>query len=167
LRALVIPPKLLDVSALCNGILAGLVSITAGCAAVKHWEAIIIGFIGAFVYTGASMLLERLHIDDVVDAFGVHGACGIWGTLALGFFGNPNEGRGGNGVLHGGDQLGVQIVAVLVIVLFVGLSSAAIFFPLKLLGMLRLSDEFQDSGADVMEHTPPKAYEAAVGQKTS
>jgi len=157
LRAFVVAPKLLDVGGFCNGILAGLVSITAGCAAVKSWEAIIIGFIGAFVYQGCSMLLKKLKVDDVVDAFPVHGACGIWGTLALGIFGNPDE-TGGNGFLYGGDQIGTQIVGVLLIMIWVSIWSCAIFFPLKMLGQLRLSDVFQDKGADIMEHSPTKAY---------
>jgi len=157
LRAFVVAPKLLDVGGFCNGILAGLVSITAGCAAVKSWEAIIIGFIGAFVYQGCSMLLKKLKVDDVVDAFPVHGACGIWGTLALGIFGNPDE-TGGNGFLYGGDQIGTQIVGVLLIMIWVSIWSCAIFFPLKMLGQLRLSDEFQEKGADIMEHSPTKAY---------
>merc|ERR1712232_1513328 len=100
-RAFVFAPKLLDVGGFCNGILAGLVSITAGCAAVKSWEAVVIGLIGGFIYQGASMLLVKLKVDDVVDAFPVHGACGIWGTIALGIFGNPDEGLGGNGFLYG------------------------------------------------------------------
>merc|ERR1719399_1734731 len=73
LRAAVLPPKKLDVGAFCNGILAGLVSITAGCAFVKPWEAVIIGFIGGLFYQGSSMLLRKLKVDDVVDAFAVHG----------------------------------------------------------------------------------------------
>merc|ERR1719235_1712670 len=96
---------LLDVGGFCNGILAGLVSITAGCAFVKPWEAIIIGFIGGLTYQGSSMLLRKLKVDDVVDAFPVHGACGAWGVLALGLFGNEDEGIGGNGLFYGGDQL--------------------------------------------------------------
>merc|ERR1712072_721608 len=158
LRAFVVAPKLLDVGGFCNGILAGLVSITAGCAAVKSWEAVVIGLIGGVIYQGASMLLVKLKVDDVVDAFPVHGACGIWGTIALGIFGNPDEGMGGNGFLYGGDQFGTQFVGVLLIIVWVGLLSAGIFLPLKMLNMLRLSDAFQDQGADVMEHTPTKAY---------
>merc|ERR1712232_800000 len=143
LKALVLPPKLLDVGAFCNGILAGLVSITAGCAAVKAWEAVIIGFLGGFVYVGFSMLLERLRIDDVVDAFPVHGGCGIWGTLALGLFGNPDEGLGGNGLFYGGDQLGTQFFGIIVIMVWVGILSSLLFFPLRQAKLLRLSDEFQ------------------------
>merc|ERR1719316_1590810 len=116
LRAKFVAPKLLDVGGFCNGILAGLVSITAGCAFVKPWEALIIGLLGGLVYQGASMLLQKLKIDDVVDAFPVHGACGIWGVLALGLFGNPDEGIGGNGLFYGGDQFRVQLMGILFII---------------------------------------------------
>merc|ERR1711988_1907713 len=122
--------KKLDVGGFCNGILAGLVSITAGCGAVKPWETIIIGFIGGLVYQGASMLLRKLKVDDVVDAFPVHGACGIWGVLALGFFGDPDEGMGGNGVIYGGDQLWTQLMGVVCIMAWTGILSAAILLPL-------------------------------------
>eukprot|EP00929_Paragymnodinium_shiwhaense_P118184 TRINITY_DN8_c0_g1_i3.p1 TRINITY_DN8_c0_g1~~TRINITY_DN8_c0_g1_i3.p1 ORF type:complete len:373 (+),score=71.34 TRINITY_DN8_c0_g1_i3:769-1887(+) len=159
LRALVFPPKLLDVGGFCNGILAGLVSITAGCAVVKPWESCIIGLLGGLIYQGASEAMQRMKLDDVVDAVAVHGACGIWGVFACGLFGNPDEGLGGNGLFYGGNQLGTQIVSVIVIMLWVGGISSAIFFALKTAGMLRLSDEFQDRGADLMEHTPPKAYD--------
>jgi Amt family ammonium transporter len=158
LRAKVCSPKLLDVGGFCNGILAGLVAITAGCAFVKPWEALIIGFIGGLVYQGASMLLQKLKIDDVVDAFPVHGACGMWGVLSLGLFGDPDEGIGGNGLLYGGDQLRVQIMAVIIIMAWTGGLSLLILAPLRKFGMLRLGDHFQEEGADVMEHTPPKAY---------
>jgi len=158
LRAVVLPPRLLDVGGFCNGILAGLVSITAGCGFVKPWEAIIIGFIGGLVYQGASMLLKKLKVDDVVDAFPVHGACGLWGLLAVGLFGDPDEGIGGNGGFYGGDQFGTQIVAAIVIILWVGGLSVIIMLPLRILGAMRLSDDFQEAGADVMEHSPSKAY---------
>jgi Amt family ammonium transporter len=151
---------LLDVGGFCNGILAGLVSITAGCAFVKPWEAIIIGLIGGVVYVGASFLMKMLKIDDVVDAFAVHGACGLWGITALGLFGNPDDGMGGNGLLHTGklDQLGVELLGGFVIIVWVASLSLLIFVPLKLLGALRLSDDFQNKGADFMEHSPRKAY---------
>jgi Amt family ammonium transporter len=151
---------LLDVGGFCNGILAGLVSITAGCAFVKPWESIIIGFIGGFVYFGASFLMKLLKVDDVVDAFAVHGACGLWGILALGLFGAPDDGLGGNGLFHNGklDQFGVELLGGFVIFLWVAALSLVVFLPLKLAGALRLSDAFQEKGADLMEHSPPKAY---------
>jgi len=165
LRAVVLPPRLLDVGGFCNGILAGLVSITAGCGFVKPWEAIIIGFIGGLVYQGASMLLKKLKVDDVVDAFPVHGACGLWGLLAVGLFGDPDEGIGGNGGFYGGDQFGTQIVAAIVIILWVGGLSVIIMLPLRILGAMRLSDDFQEAGADVMEHSPSKAYGQGAEKK--
>jgi len=158
LRATVVPPKLLDVGGFCNGVLGGLVSITAGCGFVEPWETVIIAIVGAFVYQGASMAVAMLKIDDVVDAFAVHGACGFWGVLAVGLFGKEDRGISGNGLFHGGDQLGVQILGGLIIVLWVGGLSTAIFLPLKLAKCLRLGDDFQDKGADIMEHSPPKAY---------
>jgi len=153
LRATLAPPKKLDVGGFCNGILAGLVAITAGCAAVQPWEAIIIGFFGGLVYQGSSMLLKKLKVDDVVDAFSVHGATGFWGLVALGFFGAGGAFHG-----HGGGQLGTQVFAGFLITLWVGTLSALIFVPLRLLGMLRLGEEFQAKGADAMEHSPAKAY---------
>merc|ERR1719203_18476 len=160
LRATIVYPHCLDVGGFCNGILAGLVAITAGCAAVKPWEAIIIGIIGGLVYQGASMLLKVIRLDDVVDAVPVHGACGLWGLLALGFFGNPEDGIGGNGVLHSGnlDQLGVQIFAAFLIIVWVGTLSAMVFIPLRALDWLRLPIDIQDEGADTAEHTPRKSY---------
>jgi Amt family ammonium transporter len=164
LRSVVIPPKFLDIAGFCNGILAGLVSITAGCAFVKPWESAVIGFIGAFVYQGASMLLKRLKIDDVVDAFPVHGACGIWGVLALGFFGDPAEGIGGNGVLYGGDQLWTQIMGLVCIIAWTGATSVAILLPLRYVGFLRWGDLFQEVGADNMEHSPRRPSKVMLQQ---
>merc|ERR1719399_157720 len=161
MRAKLLPPYLLDVGGFCNGMLAGLVSITAGCGFVEPWETIIIAMMGACVYQGASMAVVKLKIDDVVDAFAVHGACGLWGVLALGIFGEKARGIGGN---RGRDQLGVQIMAGVILVLWVGGLSIAIFLPLKLARFLRLSDDFQVKGADIMEHSPPKAYNEKPGQ---
>jgi len=156
LRAKIVSPKTMDVGGFCNGILAGLVSITAGCGFVKPWEAVIIGFIAAFIYTGASAMLTKLKIDDVVDAFPVHGACGIWGVVALGLFGNPDEKMGGNGLFYGGDQLRVQVMACIVIMAWTSVLSLATFAPLKKLGWLRTSDAIEELGGDseCMEEDP-------------
>mmetsp|Transcript_44423 Transcript_44423/g.95381 ORF Transcript_44423/g.95381 Transcript_44423/m.95381 type:complete len:463 (+) Transcript_44423:82-1470(+) len=157
-KIFVMPPKALDVGAFCNGILAGLVSITGPCAVVKTWEAVLIGFIGGCFYLGASFALQKAKVDDVVDAFSVHGVCGFWGVVSAGFFGDPDHGMGGNGAFYGGNAAGTQWFAVLMIVLWVGVLSVVILVPLRLIGFLRLSDEFQEMGADEAEHSPSKAY---------
>ena len=113
------------------------------------------------------MLLQKLRVDDVVDAFPVHGVCGMWGVLACGLFGNPDEGEGGNGLFYGGDQLRTQVMAILIILAWSGGISFLVMAPLKKLGMLRLSNDIQDQGADLMEHSPVRAYgndeKAALG----
>jgi len=75
-----------DIGHTCNSLLGALVGITAGCATVHPWAAILIGIIAAFVYHGASCMMRKFHIDDPLDAFAVHGACGMWGVLATGLF---------------------------------------------------------------------------------
>merc|ERR1719160_1602402 len=78
--------KKYDCGNLCNGILAGLVSITAGCSNVESGSAFAIGLVGGLIFVGSSALIKKVQIDDPVDAFSVHGACGIWGTLAAALF---------------------------------------------------------------------------------
>jgi len=158
LRAFLLPPKSLDVPGFCNGILAGLVSITAGCAIMKPWETVIIGLIGGLVYQTASSVMQLIKVDDVVDAFAVHGATGLWGVLAVGLFGNPDHNNGGNGLFYGGDQFRTQLVGALVMAAWTVTLSLIVLVPLRLVGFLRLSDDFQDKGADAVEHSPGKAY---------
>merc|ERR1719487_1451135 len=136
LRSYVFAPKCFDVMAICNGILGGLVSITAGCGSVGP---------------GESLLMVKLKIDDPLDAFAVHGVCGLWGVLAAGLFGE------GNGAFYGGDQLPVQIVAIILITLWVGVPSLLVCVGLKAAGMLRVLDEVQMEGLDKHEHTPVSA----------
>lgn len=158
IRARLVEPMSLDVGGFCNGILAGLVSITAACAQVQPQDAMVIGFVGGFLYQGASMTLKKFHIDDVVDAFPVHGVCGFWGIIAVGLFGGPEVGGKGMFADQGASQLWAQFWGALVIVLWVATWSLMAFLPLRLLGMLRLTDHFQKTGADAMEHSPSKAY---------
>ena len=161
-----------DVGALCNGILAGLVGITAGCGNMESGSAFATGLIAAFVYQGASMLLQKLKIDDPVDASPVHGFCGAWGLLAAGLF---DWGKGfdhyhgwsgwdcmSSGIRCtkgiGGTAVGAQLIMILVIVLWSGSLSAMAFFALKKTGMLRISEEVEAAGMDSHHHSPPKAY---------
>jgi len=165
LRKVFIPPYRVDVGALCNGCLAGLVSITASCGFVKPWEALIIGTFGGLLYTVTSLRVRIARVDDVVDAFAVHGACGFWGVLAAGIFGNSAEGLGGNGVLYKGNQLGIQALGAVVITLWAACSSIAILVPLYRYELLRYSDRVQRLGADAVRHVPegPHASDLEIG----
>mmetsp|Transcript_44421 Transcript_44421/g.95373 ORF Transcript_44421/g.95373 Transcript_44421/m.95373 type:complete len:459 (-) Transcript_44421:474-1850(-) len=163
LRWLVLEPRLMDVGGFCNGILAGLVSITGGCASVKPWEALFIGLWGGIFYQFGSMLLKFAKIDDVVDAIPVHGICGFWGVIAMGFFGKPLDGLGGDGAFYGGHQIGVQAFGAMIIFAWVAFWSMLILIPLRFFGLLRLADAIQDTGADAHEHSPSKAYTAPTG----
>mmetsp|Transcript_97047 Transcript_97047/g.283617 ORF Transcript_97047/g.283617 Transcript_97047/m.283617 type:complete len:556 (-) Transcript_97047:207-1874(-) len=162
-----------DVGGFCNGILAGLVSITAGCGNLESGSALAAALIGAFVYQGASSLLRAAKIDDVVDAFPVHGACGAWGVLAAAFFDwgqgfNHVHGWSGfqcmkdaNGVCLeglGGDLIAAAFAEIFVIILWVGGLCAIIFGILKALGMLVASNDMQEQGFDMLKHSPSKAY---------
>ena len=153
----------LDVGPMCNGILAGLVSITGNCVVIEPWAAALIGAIGAAIYYGFSALLRKLKIDDPLDASSVHGACGAWGVIAAGLFAkqkyvlNDYGAEGGAddyGALYGGGgkQLGNQIAGVLAIIAWVGFTSSVLFGVLKYAGMLRVPVEEEEVGLDTSHH---------------
>ena len=155
--------KSLDVGPMCNGILAGLVSITGNCVVIEPWASALIGAIGAAIYYGFSALLRKLKIDDPLDASSVHGACGAWGVIAAGLFAkqkyvlNDYGAEGGAddyGALYGGGgkQLGNQIAGVLAIIAWVGFTSSVLFGVLKYAGMLRVPVEEEEVGLDTSHH---------------
>ena len=137
-----------DLGLLCNGILAGLVSITAGCDGVTDYGACIIGIIGGLIYKASSDLLQKLKIDDPIDAFPVHGMCGIWGVLAVGFFNKDN------GIFYGGNGklLGWQIAGVLAIIGWAGLFTFLTTYGLNYFNLLRISETEERKGADISKH---------------
>eukprot|EP00227_Mantoniella_beaufortii_P007662 CAMPEP_0197592266 /NCGR_PEP_ID=MMETSP1326-20131121/14999_1 /TAXON_ID=1155430 /ORGANISM="Genus nov. species nov., Strain RCC2288" /LENGTH=459 /DNA_ID=CAMNT_0043157949 /DNA_START=67 /DNA_END=1446 /DNA_ORIENTATION=- len=160
-----------DVSPALNGILAGLVSITGSCPVVDAWAAVIIGFIGGFVYYGSSRLLMKLKIDDPLDASPVHFFCGAWGVIAGGLFANKEFTSGVYGTSAddygallggGGAQLGVQIIGVLVIAGWTCSCSSVVFFALRMAKLLRVSAEDEDAGLD-QSHHGGDAYNFATG----
>lgn len=140
----------LDFNSIANGLLAGAVSITAGCADVEPYAAFIIGILGAFVYSTACVIMRKLQIDDPVEATQVHGFCGVWGVLAMGLF-NKEKGLlyGGGGKLLGANALGcVCIIA------WTAAVSGIYFFTLKHFGLLRLSQSDELLGGDVHYFAP-------------
>lgn len=154
----------IDPGTICNGILGGLVGITAGCAAVEPEGAMFIGIISSLVYFGSSKLLLKLKVDDVVNAAPVHFFCGAWGVIAVGLFGSQNsisvsydgEDDASCGVFYGcnlgDDQLAVQIAFVVSITVWVGGMSAIVFGLLKVAGYLRVPADVELAGLDESEH---------------
>ena len=143
-----------DLSMAMNGALAGLVAITAPCAYVEPWAALIIGIVAGYVVVRAVELLDKLQIDDPVGAFPVHGICGIWGTLCVGIFGNETLGLANNGFIYCGNpmQLGIQVVGSVSTVAFVVVSMSIVFKLIDLTVGLRISREEELRGLDIGEH---------------
>jgi len=144
--------KTWDVGALCNGILAGLVSITAGAADVYPWAAVIIGMLGGFVYVASSkIVLNVCKVDDPLDAFSVHGACGFWGVIFSSFMAAPAFGA--TGAFYGdGSHFVASLAFLFADIGWTGGLSAMMFVPLKMAGLLRVSAEIEEAGMDVSKH---------------
>ena len=144
----------LDFGALTNGLLAGCVSITAGCAAVEPWAAIVIGIIGSIIYSLACLLLEFLEIYDPPGAFQVHGCCGMWGVIAYALFSEEK------GVFYGiegsGEFLLAQLVGILCIASWSGIISAIFFGIAKYMGKIRLNEVDKLLGGDIHYFAPIK-----------
>ena len=145
-----------DVSMMLNGALAGLVAITASCAFVDTWGALIIGFIAGILVFYSIRFFEARKIDDPIYALSVHGAAGVWGTLSTGFFATTELASVGKpGLFYGGglEQLGVQALGVAVCGAFAFIVSYAILFIMKsVMGGLRVTEEEEIMGLDMSEH---------------
>jgi Amt family ammonium transporter len=143
-----------DLTLALNGALGGLVSITAPCAVVGTWEAIVIGMIGGVLVIFGIAWLNRIQVDDPVGAFPVHGVCGVWGTLAVGIFGRAALGAPSDGLLFGGGfgQLGVQALGVVACLGFTAIAMGAVFKLIDLTIKLRVSEETELRGLDGDEH---------------
>ena len=150
--------RVYDLTAAMNGALGGLVAITAGCAVVQPWAAVVIGALAGPTYLCASNGLLKLHIDDTVDAVPVHMANGIWGLLATGLFADPNlkqiaYGNNIGGLFYGDGEL---FAAECVTILFVTGWVTAIMLPFFLLlnhfGLFRVSAVDEQVGLDISKH---------------
>ncbi|MGB0396238.1 MAG: ammonium transporter [Flavobacteriaceae bacterium] len=134
----------IDITMVINGILAGLVSITAGCNVVGPMAAILIGFIAGILVDVAVLFFDKMKVDDPVGAVAVHGINGLFGTLAVGFF--AVEG----GLFFGGgaDLLITQLVGVLTIALFSFSITFILMKVLKSLVGIRITSEEEEAGID-------------------
>lgn len=149
-----------DVSMAANGLLAGLVSITAPVGAVSTRDAIVIGAIGGFIVIFAVRFFDLVKVDDPVGAISVHGVCGTWGTLSIALFAQYDDaflGREDAGLFYGGglDQMWTQAAFVLVHLAFVCATAGLLFLVIKKTIGLRVTPEEELAGLDIEEHGSP------------
>ncbi len=157
-----------DPGMMANGMLAGLVAITAPCAFVQPWAAAVIGIVAGILVIESILFIERKGVDDPVGAISVHGTCGIWGVLSVGLFasgqygsawngtsqGSAAKAAGVSGIFYGLDpglgQLGAQVVGSLVLIFVMG-GIAYLFFKIQnafMKGGIRVSEEVELQGVD-------------------
>jgi ammonium transporter, Amt family len=160
---------LFDLPVTLNGVIAGLISITACCGFIEPWAAIIVGIVGACFYLGFASLTLKMKIDDPLEAFPLHGGCGIWGALAVGIFsrqsymteaGAPYSGMVHQGFLFGKSLpfylrfslFGCQCIMIIITAVWVCANMFALFYGLKAINMLRIPAEDEAAGIDKSIH---------------
>ncbi len=179
--------KKADVSMTLNGVLAGLVAITAGCAYVSPVSAAIIGLAGGIAVVFAVLFFDKIRVDDPVGAISVHGVCGALGTIFVGLFAEEKfapANTTGNGLLFGGGAtlLVHQLIGVGAVFAFAMVAGFVLFGALKFTIGLRVSAEEELVGLDLGEHgseaypdfaaslhagAPPEGYTAPIGMGAS
>ena len=136
--------KNFDLTMFMNGVLGGLVGITAGADQMSPMDAVLIGIIAGIIIVLGISLIDKLKLDDPVGAVAVHLICGIWGTLAVGIF----------GAMAGVDQFLIQLAGVGIVGAFCIVSSFTLLYIVKLLsgGSIRVEKEEELKGLDLAEH---------------
>jgi len=159
---------------MCNGMLAGLVAITAPCAFVAPWAACLIGGISGVLVVWSVFFFEKRGFDDPVGAISVHGVNGAWGVLAVGIFADGTYGAGWNGVdgtvrgilygAGGASQLLAQCIGILICATWNIVAAGAIFWAIgKVVGGNRVAPEVEISGLDIPEMGIPGYPEFGPG----
>jgi len=144
-----------DVAMAANGLLAGLVGVTAGTYAMSAVGAVITGAVSGALVVASVFFFDRIKIDDPVGAISVHGVCGAWGTIAVGLFSAKEvEGVVAKGLFYGGgaSQLVSQLIGVVAVAAFTMAAAAVLFLGIKATIGLRVPEEEEIAGLDVTEH---------------
>jgi Amt family ammonium transporter len=140
---------------LSSGVVAGLVAITPAAGFVNLAAALIIGFVaGILGFYFVAKVKHKLGYDDSLDAFGVHGICGLWGALATGLFANPAINEAGKGLFYGNPkQLWIQIISIVATAVFTAVGTLIVIYITKILtGGLRVNEENEVAGLDSSIH---------------
>jgi Amt family ammonium transporter len=155
----VLVQRTVDIGMVCNGLIAGLVAITAPSGYVENWAAPLIGFIGGLIVVVSIIAIDK-KLDDPVGVLSAHGLAGVWGTLACGLFTAPRFaqyagiGNPDGGLVYSGSftQLGYQALGVVVTFATVLVLSLATWYAIKRTIGLRVSEEEERAGLDISEH---------------
>jgi len=131
--------KSLDAPMALNGILAGLVGVTAGADVVSPTSAVVIGAVAGVIVVLSILMFDKLKLDDPVGAISVHGVCGIWGTVAVGIFSAQAS-------------VGIQLLGTLTVLAVTFLFSLVVFGAIKYTLGVRVSREVESDGLDISEH---------------
>jgi len=138
-----------------SGAVAGLVAITPAAGFVTLQASLIIGAVaGVLGFFSVAVLKKRLGYDDSLDAFGVHGMCGIWGALATGLFANPAITEGARGLFYGNPkQVWIQLLSIVATAVFSAVGTITVIYITKALtGALRVDEEKEVLGLDNAIH---------------
>jgi Amt family ammonium transporter len=149
-----------DIGLTINGALGGLVGITAPCATVDPWAAVVIGAVAALVVLVAVDVIDRIGVDDPVGAVSVHGFAGLWGVLSVGLFSSEGgiaqayTASDKYGLFLGGgiEQLGIQALGAASIIVWTCITSGILFLVIKYTIGIRVSEEEELRGLDIDEH---------------
>ena len=152
-----------DVGMALNGAVAGLVAITASCAWVEGWAAIVIGLIAGVLMYASVRFFDNRGIDDPVGAISVHGTCGLWGLLSVGLFADGTYGNYAiekpfaTGLFYGGgyEQLIAQLISIAVVFVWAFGAGYIIFKLMDKIFGIRISPEEELQGLDIPEHGTP------------
>ena len=155
----VLMQRTVDIGMICNGLIAGLVAITAPSGYVENWAAPLIGFIGGLVVVAGILAIDK-KLDDPVGVLSAHGLAGVWGTLACGLFTAPRFaqyagiGDPDGGLVYSGSftQLGYQAFGIVVTFATVFVLSLATWYAIKRTIGLRVSEAEEIAGLDISEH---------------
>ena len=140
---------------LASGIVAGLVAITPAAGFVNMPASLVIGLVaGLLGYYSVAVLKGKLGYDDSLDAFGVHGMCGIWGALATGLFATPAITAGASGLFYGNpNQLWIQIISIVSTIIYTGIVTLIVIYVTKAItGGLRVEEDAEVQGLDNAIH---------------
>jgi ammonium transporter, Amt family len=157
--ATVLLQRTVDIGMVCNGLIAGLVAITAGSGYVENWAAPVIGLVGGLIVVPSILVIDR-KLDDPVGVLSAHGIAGIWGTLACGLFTAPRFaqyaaiGNPDGGLVYSGSfaQLGYQALGVVVVFALVLVLCTATWYAISKTIGLRVSSDDEIAGLDISQH---------------